>query len=326
MAAKRETFPFRILSNLPIWFPNQIEKGRFRMNKRTLLDLLMVLSLVVGLLAFVTGAAVAQEMIHWTYEGEEGPEHWGELSPDYAACVEGLAQSPVDIPASAPVNAADITFNYQPTALNILNNGHTIQVNYDAGSSIEMGGKTYNLRQFHFHALSEHTMSGQHSDLEMHLVHQSDDGSYAVVGVMMQRGADNSALAPVWNNLPTEESTATVEGVTVNAADLLPAERSYYHYDGSFTTPPCTEGVNWLVLSTPIDMSDAQAAAFEQIYNNNYRPVQPLNARSFMTMAQASPATLPATGGHVFSIGLIWLGLGSLSLAGGLYLYRRKIV
>ena len=282
--------------------------------------LLLLLSL-----AAMAATALAQEPVHWGYVGEAGPANWGDLSPDFALCSSGTKQSPIDIPAIATVNPAGITFNYQDSGVNILNNGHAIQVNYDQGSSIEANGKTYNLLQFHFHALSEHTLNGQPSDMEMHLVHQSDDGEYAVVGIMMNRGAENTALASVWSNLPAEESEpAAAEGVTIFAANLLPADRAYYNYSGSFTTPPCTEGVNWFVMANPIELSDAQAAAFEQIFNNNYRPVQPLNERAFLLSAEVAPETLPVSGGPAIPIGMMVIGAGTLIIGAGLYLRRRQ--
>lgn len=291
------------------------------------------LSLVLGLLAglmTIAGTALASGPVHWTYEGEEGPEHWGELSHDFAACSAGMEQSPVDVTADAPVNPAAIVFNYQPADLKIENNGHTIKVSYPEGSSIDIEGKTYNLLQYHFHALSENTINGQHSDAEMHLVHQADDGEYAVVAVMINKGAENAAYAPVWANLPAEEGEPqAVAGVTVNAADLLPADQSYYRFNGSFTTPPCTEGVKWFVLSNPVELSDAQLAAFEAIYDFNYRPVQPMNARTFLTadeamVAAAVPATLPATGGTPFPLAGTLIIAGLLSAAAGAVLYRRN--
>ncbi len=294
------------------------------MKKFTRLNLVLVFSLVFGVMAFV-GTAAASGPVHWSYEGEEGPEHWGELSHDFAACSEGVEQSPIDIPATASVTPADIGFNYQPSALSILNNGHTIQANYDQGSSIEVEGKTYNLLQFHFHALSEHTLAGNHSSMEMHLVHQSDDGNFAVVGVMLNPGSENAAYTPVWDNVPAQESEAeTISGVTVNAADLLPHDRGYYRYNGSFTTPPCTEGVKWFVMSTPVELSAAQGAAFEQIYDANYRPVQPFNDRTFGQSAVTAPQTLPVSGGQPFPVAGVLTGFGLFTAAAGLYLYRRK--
>jgi carbonic anhydrase len=209
------------------------------MKKLAMLSLILGLCLILGV-----GIATAEGPVHWGYEGEHGPEHWGELSHDFVACSEGKEQSPIDIPASAPVHPAEIAFNYQPTDLNIVNNGHSVMVTYDQSSSMTVEDKTYNLLQFHFHHLSEHTLRGGCFDMEMHLVHQSEDGEYAVIGVMLERGAESSAYAPVWEHMPAEEGEPeTTDGVTVNAESLLPAERTYYRYNGSFTAPPCTEGV-----------------------------------------------------------------------------------
>lgn len=289
----------------------------------------LVLGLLLGLMTFA-GTALASGPVHWTYEGEEGPEHWGELSPDFATCSTGMEQSPVDITSDAPVNPAAIVFNYQPAELVIGNNGHSIQVTYPAGSSIEVEGKTYKLLQYHFHALSENTVNGQHSAGEMHLVHQADDGEYAVVGVLLDKGAENAAYAPVWANLPATTGEAqAIAGVSVNAADLLPADQAYYRFNGSFTTPPCTEGVKWFVMSNPVALSEAQMADFEAIYSNNYRPVQPMNARTFLTADEAiamsvAPATLPTTGSAPLSPAIMLMLAGLMSFAAGAILYRRN--
>lgn len=265
------------------------------------------------------GVAAAQEgghgEAHWSYEGDTGPAHWGDLNPDWALCKTGTEQSPVDIPSSAPVNPANVAYNYDPTALNIVNNGHTIQVNYDPGSAIEIEGVTYELKQFHFHALSEHTVDGKYADMEMHLVHQSADGGYAVVGVFINSGAENPAFAPVWDHLPaTASEPETIPGVRVNADDLLPAERTYYRYNGSFTTPPCTEGVKWVVLSQDVSMSTDQIGAFTDIMHDNYRPVQPMNDRTFL--GAAPPETLPVTGGVVAESPTSTVPMGMLVILG----------
>jgi carbonic anhydrase len=166
----------------------------------------MMLCLVLTLISILgVVTAFADEAAHWGYEGEIGPENWGTLSHDYVACSEGKEQSPIDIPETAPVHSADIAFNYRPTTLSVVNNGHAIMVNYVAGSSMTVEGKTYNLLQFHFHSLSEHTFHGGYYDMEMHLVHQSADGEYAVVGVMLSRGGENEAYAPIWAHMPGEE-------------------------------------------------------------------------------------------------------------------------
>ena len=243
---------------------------------------MVVFSLIVGLLSLV-GIGLASEGAHWSYAGETGPDNWGELSEEYALCGTGMEQSPIDIPSTAPLNADNIAFSYQPTALNIVNNGHAIQVNYDEGSSIELDGMTYNLEQFHIHGLSEHTFDRTHMDLEIHLVHKTESGDSAVVGFFVTRGAENPAFAPVWENLPPEEGEPeTIADVTVNVDELLPAQRTYYRYDGSLTTPACDEGVKWIVLNTPVELSDAQVNAFQQIYHNTYRPTQPFNDRQFL--------------------------------------------
>lgn len=304
------------------------------MKKLTIGYLFLVFGLLLGQVVWVSPATAAGP-VHWTYEGEAGPEHWGELSPDFALCGSGLAQTPIDVPAAATTNPADITFNYQPSAVNIFNNGHTVQVQYDAGSSIEVGGKSYNLLQFHYHTPSEHTMNGNATDLELHFVHQSADGQLAVVGVMLKGGPDNPAYAPVFDHLPAQEGEPTaVAGATINGSDLLPAERTYYRYNGSLTTPPCSEGVQWLLMNTPVELGSAQVSAFQQIIHANARPIQPLNERTFLQSSAvapvaaaapaATPATLPATGGVPFPLEALLFGLGTVTTGTGWYLLRRK--
>ncbi len=231
----------------------------------------------------------AQEAVHWGYEGEEGPEHWGALSADYGGCATGQRQSPVDLTVTDAEDLADPVFKYQPSAFAIFNNGHTIQVNYEAGSTIEVDGIPYRLLQFHFHHPSEHTVAGASFPMEMHLVHQNEERGLAVVGVLLQRGRSNQALAPIWGHLPADKGEAErISGVTINASDLLPEERSFYQYEGSLTTPPCTEGVRWMVMRTPIELSEAQLAAFDAIHHINNRPVQPLGNRTVRLDASAN--------------------------------------
>jgi carbonic anhydrase len=232
---------------------------------------------------------VAHEKPHWGYEGEAGPEHWGSLDPSFAACGEGKSQSPVDIvhADATPQDLPNIAFHYQPTAVKIINNGHSIQVNYDPGSYIEVEGTRYDLLQFHFHAPSEHAFDGQLLDMEMHLVHKSAEDKLAVVGVMLKGGAENAAYQPVWDNLPAEEGPEQVIDLQVNAADLLPAEQLTYRYSGSLTTPPCSEEVSWFMMTTPVELSAEQIAAFEAIYKGNNRPVQPLNEREILVDTSA---------------------------------------
>jgi carbonic anhydrase/nucleoid-associated protein YgaU len=216
--------------------------------------------------------------IHWGYSGEIGPEFWGSLSEEFALCSSGTSQSPIDISGVTP-SSGGITFNYQPTSLgSVVNNGHTIQVNYDPGSSIEVDGVQYDLFQFHFHTPSENTQDGAAAPMEVHLVHRSAEGTLAVVGVWIDAGEENPVLAQFWDSIPAEEGEVAMEG-SLNVADLVPVEPSYYAFSGSLTTPPCTEGVNWFMVDQRITASQAQIDAFTAIIGENARPVQPLNDR-----------------------------------------------
>ena len=219
---------------------------------------------------------------HWTYEGEEGPLHWGELDPAYEMCGTGKNQSPIDIASPGEQDLANIVFHYQPSEVNILNNGHTVQVNYDTGSYIELDGVRYDVAQFHYHAPSEHELDGKSFPAELHLVHRSADGKLAVVGLLLQEGAANATFDPFINNLPPETSDVKDAGVRINAMDFLPGIQTTYRYSGSLTTPPCSEGVSWLVMTTPVELSSAQLSQLEGLFEGNNRPVQPLNDRSLI--------------------------------------------
>lgn len=225
---------------------------------------------------------------HWSYEDETGPEHWATLSTGHPDCA-GNHQSPIDLTAAGAQDLANLVFQYQPSAITIVNNGHTVQVSYDSGSSIELDGQRYNLQQFHFHAPSEHTINGQPAAAELHLVHEVDSGSVsellpagsrAVVGVLIQAGVENLALQPVWDNLYAANATPQPVDGQVNAADMLPAVQTTYRYAGSLTTPPCTQNVAWNVMTEPIQMSPEQLSAFTKLMGvDTNRPVQPLNDR-----------------------------------------------
>lgn len=284
----------------------------------------LVGSAQVGLL-LLTGTATAQApAVHWGYEGEVSPEKWGTLSPDYAVCSKGQEQSPVNIPSTAPVNPPNLVFTYKPTALKISNNGHTILVNYDPGSTLQVDGQPFQLVQFHFHAHSEHTIDGKPADMELHLVHQNAANQLSVVGVLLKRGPDNKAFAPVISNLPAKEGDPqTIAGATINAVDLLPTQRGYFRYKGSLTTPPCTEAVNWLVMQAAVELSDAQIAAYTKIFADDFRPVQPLGKRQFL-QASSAPASLPTTGAGIpLGTQEMVAGAGGLMLLAGLMLRLR---
>lgn len=220
-------------------------------------------------------------VIHYSYEGADGPDHWGTLDPSFATCGTGASQSPIDMAASVtPGTYHGLEVHYGSSALNIINNGHTVQMNYDTGSNITLDGVDYKLAQFHFHAHSEHALDGVTQPLELHLVHESATGALAVLGVLVKEGAENTALADVFAHLPAQEGPVeTISGVTLDAAAMLPAHAWTYRYDGSLTTPPCTEGVKWAVFSETIEASAAQIARFTAIYSNNARPPQALGTR-----------------------------------------------
>ena len=216
----------------------------------------------------------------WSYAGATGPGQWGGLDPGYAECAAGRQQSPVDITGATRPHPDQIRFSYAPSALNLINTGHTIQVNYDPGSSLTIGGQRYDLLQFHFHSPSEHTIDGQAYDMEAHLVHRSAGKQLAVVAVLMTVGAEDATIQTLWDNLPSGEGIDTaVEGVTIDVQAWIRPKMAYYAYSGSLTTPPCSEGVQWIILRTPMPVSAAQVGAFTAIFPRSARPVQPLNDR-----------------------------------------------
>lgn len=199
-----------------------------------------------------------------------------------------------------------------------------MQANFTPGSTLEIDGKVYQLQQVHMHAQSEHDVAGKAYPAEAHFVHQAADGSRVVIGVFLTPGAENSAWAPFFANIPATEGPATtVAGATLKPADMLPAQQTYYRYDGSLTTPACTEGVKWLVMTTPIEVSAAQLASFTNEYHNNFRPVQALNGRTFLTTG-TPPPTMPATGGEWSFVVLALLATGGASVTAGAALRFQK--
>lgn len=225
-------------------------------------------------------AAGAGHEVHWDYRGEGEPSRWGDLKPEYAACKTGQAQSPIDIPAETGVKAGNITLNYNNVALKLVNNGHTIQVNDPATNTADINGQQYELVQLHFHGPSEHTVAGKASDLELHLVHKNEAGQLAVIGLLLDKGTENPLVGQIWGNLPTEmNQEKEVAGIALDLKAALPSDLAYYHYQGSLTTPPCSEGVMWYVLQNHGTVSEAQIAQFNGIFQGDARPVQPLNGR-----------------------------------------------
>ncbi|HSP77321.1 MAG TPA: carbonic anhydrase [Myxococcaceae bacterium] len=231
----------------------------------------------------VSGTALAGAGVHWGYEGHEGADHWAELSPDYRLCATGKNQSPIDIHDAIKAELTPLVFSYQAGTGEELNNGHTIQVNFPPGSTLSVGGHVYTLKQLHFHAPSENRIEGRSFPLEAHMVHADDKGNLAVVAVMFEEGAENPVLAAAWARMPENADTSTRLDNPVTAEGLLPATRDYYRFSGSLTTPPCSEGVSWLVMKHPMTASQAQIQKFSKAMGHaNNRPVQPLNDRPIL--------------------------------------------
>ena len=223
-------------------------------------------------------SAAAHQGPHWGYTGKVGPDHWGSLDKEYKSCASGKEQSPIDITGVKTQDIGNIRFHYGPSKLNIVNNGHTIQVNTDKGSSIRIDGEKYDLLQFHFHTPSEHTIEGASYPMEMHLVHKNKKGDLAVVGLMMVVGKYNNLLEALWDNLPSAEGKENLDE-KIDMSALLPAGERTFRYPGSLTTPPCSEGVKWNVLLSPISISNEQLTAFQGIFSKNNRTIQPIRKR-----------------------------------------------
>lgn len=250
----------------------------------------MTIVLLVFAIALAPGGLLSQEAghgqwkTHWSYEGTEGPEHWGDLDPEYAACEAGHEQSPIDIRDVKKVALPAMRFEYKSGPLKyLINNGYTIRVNYHApgsGDFLIVGDKRYQLVQFHFHRPSEEYIDGKPYDMVVHLMHQSSDGEVAGVAVLLRAGRANATIQQIWAHMPKSEGKEEeIPGVAINPAGLLPQNAAYYTYTGSLTAPPCTEGVTWYVLKTPVDISAEEIDAFARLYPHDVRPIQALNGR-----------------------------------------------
>ena len=218
----------------------------------------------------------------WSYEGQTGPEHWGLLDPTYATCSEGKEQSPININTSQVTESItkDIKIHYRPTKITVKNDGHTIVVNTkNKNNHVQIGENTYILEQFHFHTPSEHQLNGMHDPMELHLVHKDKNGKITVIGILIEEGKENNILNSIWTVLPKEQTELQVLE-PIDIKQMLPENEPSFLYQGSLTTPPCTEGVKWIVFEQPIEMSKEQIEKFQKIFPDNHRPVQPLNERS----------------------------------------------
>ena len=245
------------------------------------MNVVRVLALTSIAVALCSATPAMAEGGHWGYTGHGGPKEWGGLDPAFATCKLGKYQSPIDIRGAKAAALPAIQFDYKPSPLKVIDNGHTIQVNYAPGSTIDVGGSKYELLQFHFHHPSEEKVKGKSHAMVVHLVHKNAEGKLAVVAVLLDKGGSSEVIDAIWKNLPKEkEKEAAVANVTIDASKLLPAKRGYYAFEGSLTTPPCSEEVRWLVLKTPVKIGTEQVAAFGKLYPMNARPTQPLNGRA----------------------------------------------
>lgn len=225
-----------------------------------------------------------QSHIHWGYEGNSSPEHWAELSPEFIKCAEGHFQSPIDLESyvATKQQEAKLKFNYHPAPVDLVNNGHTVQANVEADDDEELitNGHSFKLKQAHFHAPAEHQIDGIIYPMEMHMVHTDENGKLAVVGVLIKEGRENNVLAALWGNLPEQKEKHIHPAQKCDVLHLLPEDHSFFHYSGSLTTPPCSEGVEWFVMKTPIEMSKIQILEFKKLYHGNNRSIQQLEERS----------------------------------------------
>ena len=245
----------------------------------TTFRLIQKTTLLAVALCAATMASAEGAHPHWEYKGKHGAAHWGELEPGFEACARGAAQSPIDIRNTVKEALPALEFQYTAGAPTLVNNGHTVQVNMPAGSKLVVDGKPMELLQFHFHTPSEEAVGGKRAAMVAHFVHKAEDGGLGVVAVLIQPGKKNAAWEPIFAHLPRVGEQLTVDQLALHPAALLPENKGYYSFEGSLTTPPCSEGVKWMVLKEPVKLSAAQIKAFRQMYSANARPLQQLHGR-----------------------------------------------
>ena len=234
--------------------------------------------------------------IPWSYEGEGGPGHWAQLKPEFSVCAKGQRQSPIAIEDSDTLKgpAEAITFNYVPSSGTVTNNGHTVEVQLTGDNSLSVRGQTYKLVQFHFHHPAEERINSRVYPMVAHLVHRNDAGQLAVLAVLLEEGPANPLIQKVWTHMPLDvKDSVPLPADLIHVGELLPRDQRYYQYIGSLTTPPCTEGVLWLILKQPVSLSADQLRLFGQLYPNNTRPVQSLNGRPVRDAVLIAPGGRP---------------------------------
>ncbi|MGF1726351.1 carbonic anhydrase [Photobacterium nomapromontoriensis] len=230
---------------------------------------------VLVLTAAICGVNTASAA-EWSYQGEHGAAHWGE---EFATCSQGMNQTPVDIKTPTEAELAPLHIDYQGTVTNIINNGHTVQANVSGNNTLQVDGDTFELKQFHFHTPSENFIDGKQFPLEVHFVHANSKGQLAVISAMFETGPrGNEAFNDLLTTIPANGEQIAISN-PLSPAALLPREREYFRFNGSLTTPPCSEGVRWFVMQEHQTSSKSQTDALHNVMGNNARPLQPLNAR-----------------------------------------------
>lgn len=243
--------------------------------KKFLTTLILVL-LPILMLENSLLVSYANTTIQWDYQGKTNPKNWGQFSK---TCTFGNQQSPININLNQPQKLVKPKINYQSTSIHILNDRHTVKVNCDRGSFLRLNNHSYEVQQFHYHSPSEHSLNGQFFPAELHIVHHdNNDNSYAVVGILLKEGKTNSTYQTFIDLLPSQVSPEINYLTNINLANLLPTQKTAYSYVGSLTTPPCTEGVNWLLMSNPVELSTAQIKALQKVFYGNNRPIQQQNS------------------------------------------------
>ncbi|NUF27686.1 carbonic anhydrase [Gilliamella sp. ESL0254] len=237
-------------------------------------------AIIAALMVTSLSCAATEPAPHWGYEGENSPENWGSLSPEFSTCETGKNQSPINIEHVFKTHHDKLKLAFKQSKQEIINNGHTIQVNVNDGNTLEIDNEVFTLQQFHFHTPSENKIKGKHFPMEAHFVYKNKNGDLAVIGLMFNKGKANPELAKAWQQMPEEEGDTAALNQPVDIKALLPNRLDFYRFSGSLTTPPCSEGVRWIVLEQESSASAEQIEKFHSIiHHDNNRPVQPLNGR-----------------------------------------------
>ncbi|MCX8650295.1 carbonic anhydrase family protein [Gilliamella sp. B2776] len=236
--------------------------------------------IIVALMLISLSCTAAEDTSHWGYEGQEKPENWGKLSIEYSTCENGKNQSPINIDHVLKTHHENLKFSFEAGKQEIINNGHTIEISVSGDNQLTLDDQIFKLQQFHFHTISENTIKGKHYPMEAHFVYKNKDGELTVVALMFDYGKENQEIAKAWQQMPTESGNKTILDRTIDIKKLFPKKLDYYRFSGSLTTPPCTEGVRWIVFEKSVTASDEQIQKFHSImHHDNNRPVQPLNGR-----------------------------------------------